>query len=230
MKQSLQPSTAFTRSSFDFHTQTNWKVAALSTCNLCFLKRKLISLPGPSLIFFIHLKRLDFFLVNITEIKTSCWVSPNCQITFSSGDLKEQSLPWDSGWSWSPFQEKVVPSIALRGEAPERGPFKAKMVFQIPELFSSVGSLSSSPSTLPLGSPVQASRPSPPPLTHTHSRLFLLWLDSTSVYLNHILYSLISLPSSSFLFPTVIYKCSTLVYREKKCRCNCQLNFPGPFK
>ena len=40
-----------------------------------------------------------FFLVNITEIKTSCWVSPNCQITFSSGDLKEQSLPWDSGWS-----------------------------------------------------------------------------------------------------------------------------------
>lgn len=249
MEQSLQPSTAFTRSSFDFHTQTNWKVAALSTCNLCFLKRKLISLPGPNLgqlsaaqnLFVCFVIALYFsstlsglifffFLVNITEIKTSCWVSPNCQITFSSGDLKEQSLPWDSGWSWSPFQEKVVPSIALRGEAPERGPFKAKMVFQIPELFSSVGSLSSSPSTLPLGSLVQASRPSPPPLTHTHSRLFLLWLDSTSVYLNHILYSLISLPSSSFLFPTVIYKCSTLVYREKKCRCNCQLNFPGPFK
>lgn len=205
--------------------QPSWTKPGSTVCS-----SKPVCLLCNRLIFFIHLKRLDFFLVNITEIKTSCWVSPNCQITFSSGDLKEQSLPWDSGWSWSPFQEKVVPSIALRGEAPERGPFKAKMVFQIPELFSSVGSLSSSPSTLPLGSLVQASRPSPPPLTHTHSRLFLLWLDSTSVYLNHILYSLISLPSSSFLFPTVIYKCSTLVYREKKCRCNCQLNFPGPFK
>ena len=35
--------------------------------------------------FFSHLKWLDL-LVNITEIRTSCWCSPNCQITvFQAG-------------------------------------------------------------------------------------------------------------------------------------------------
>ena len=68
MKHSIWPPTAYKRSSFDFHIQSNWKGEALFPCNLSafFLGQTQFSCPqiktclfGDHLLFFSRLKWLD---------------------------------------------------------------------------------------------------------------------------------------------------------------------------
>ena len=101
--------------------------------------------------------------------------------------------------------------------------FQTKVVFQVPELLGGLGSPLTH-TTLP--GQRGAARRAPGPASHADKQAVVYFYTWTRLYFrDHILYRLISPPSSCYLFLTVIYKCCILVSRENNCGRNCQLNF-----